>query len=170
MASDDFAERLKSKETAKRDQIDGETEQKARRLENSAFIYANAKSNFLSMQRIAEKLVDVANQRLSGPNYAVGNSAGGFFISLGAHSAGFSYSQIFANTGEILMSVLIQQRQSNFEMFGLSPTETPKPTRQLTFEPVGDAATNVIAWRGNGRDLTGDELVKFVMTTLMDRA
>ena len=68
------------------------------------------------------------------------------------------------------MSVLIQQRPSNFEMFGLPPTSRPKPTYHLRFEPVGDARSMTIAWRSNERDYAAEELVKVVMTTLMERA
>lgn len=94
MSTDDFAERLKSKEIAKRDQLDGAAERAERQKENNTFIYANAKANFLGMQTIADKLADAANLQLSGEKYTVGNAAGGFYISLGVQTAGFSYSQL----------------------------------------------------------------------------
>jgi hypothetical protein len=170
MAANDFAERLRNKETAKGDQADAASELKARQQKNNAYIYENAKSVFLAMQGVAEALADAANPHLSNANYTVGPIAGGFHISLGSQSAGFSYSQMYGNAGEIILSVLIQQRQSNFEMFGLPITERPKPTNHLKFVPAADAESNTLLWRSNGCDYSSKQLVEAVMTTLMDRA
>ena len=166
---DDFAERLRNKEIAKRDQQDGAATQKVRQAETDAFLYANAKNEFKNLRAIAEGVIKGVNQSLEGPKYIVGDAAGGFYISLGRHSAGFGYSQVYQNAGEIFVTVLVQQQQSNFEMFGLPSTERHQPSRRYTFIPCGDAESQTIAWRSDGATYSSDELIKSFLDILMDR-
>ena len=171
MERDDFADRLRSKEVGRTDQAEALETERRREAEVSRLILANARRVFDGMEPLAESLVATANSTVES-KYQLTKAAGGFVLEMGRETAGFSYSQMFANQGPISLVVRIQQRPSNLEAFGLAePSVRSSIETTWRFVPVWNADSNDVHWRGPGGTLSGESLLlRRVMEILMDRA
>lgn len=171
MNNEDFINRLRNKEIANRDQVEGERDANKTQEERILLIRSNAKNAFESMSSYARQLVADTNGQLEGNEYVLFPIANGFCIKLGNQTAGFTYSPtLFANVGVATMAVLIQQQISNFGAFGLMPEDRPIPTESWRFSPDWDRASQTVIWVDDrGRVLSSKLLVEKVMEELMDR-
>jgi hypothetical protein len=167
----EFIERLKSKEVANRDQVDAESERKQQQQLAEQKILATAPNEFKRMPKIAGDRVEAANTKLDS-KFSVLSIAGGFAIRLGRDSAGFVYSQTFANAGPIALSVYIQRQPTNLEAFGITQPErrTVGPL-EWNLEPAWDVQSDSLRWRhARGQGFTSEALIEKAMSTLMDRS